>query len=249
MKDAEPGGLTPDIDALRQRGAATFDPVGFFYLEALARRAKSQQGPVKRLLDDKLAQALVRLRDNFERAQTQIREALDRVAVQHPQALAELQQRYELGDFAAVTSGIARLRNKVHSTPLGALAGQLSPPQSPGGADRLGEIGCVGLGPELQAAPYFRATWAKLSANKRVTQALVQAPKNAGPINSHSLVLRSLALMRDISPDYLNRLTSYVDTLLGLDQGGRPKQATAKKTIEATSGTKKTSRPARRGQA
>ena len=32
------------------------------------------------------------------------------------------------------------------------------------------------------------------------------------------LVLRSLTLMRDISPDYLNRFTSYVDTLLGMEQ-------------------------------
>jgi len=51
-----------------------------------------------------------------------------------------------------------------------------------------------------------------------VTQALGQAPKNAGPINSHMLVLRSLALMREISPDYLNQFTSYVDALLCLDQ-------------------------------
>jgi hypothetical protein len=43
------------------------------------------------------------------------------------------------------------------------------------------------------------------------------------------LVLRSLALMRDISPDYLNRFMSYADTLLCLDQcekemAGKPKK-------------------------
>ena len=37
------------------------------------------------------------------------------------------------------------------------------------------------------------------------------------------LVLRSLALMRDISPDYLNRFMSYADTLLCLDQGEKDK--------------------------
>jgi hypothetical protein len=35
---------------------------------------------------------------------------------------------------------------------------------------------------------------------------------NAGPINSHMLVLRSLAMMQAISPDYLSRMISYVDT-------------------------------------
>ena len=59
--------------------------------------------------------------------------------------------------------------------------------------------------------------------NQTFTNRLVsrQAPKNAGPINSHVVALRSLALMRDTSPDYLNRFMSYVDTLLCLDQGDK----------------------------
>lgn len=74
------------------------------------------------------------------------------------------------------------------------------------------------LGQELKSVRNFRNTWSKLSAQKQVCQALGQAPKNAGPINSHMLVLRSLELMRDISPDYLSRFMSYADTLLCLDQ-------------------------------
>lgn len=70
---------------------------------------------------------------------------------------------------------------------------------------------------EMKSVRHFRNTWSKLSAQKQVSQALGQAPKNAGPINSHMLVLRSLKLMRDISPDYLNRFMSYADTLLCLD--------------------------------
>jgi hypothetical protein len=37
------------------------------------------------------------------------------------------------------------------------------------------------------------------------------------------LVLRSLGIMRDVSPDYLNRFMNYVDTLLCLDQAGQAK--------------------------
>ncbi|MBI2749966.1 MAG: DUF2894 domain-containing protein [Burkholderiales bacterium] len=81
---------------------------------------------------------------------------------------------------------------------------------------------------ELKSVRYFRKTWAKLSADKQVTQALNQAPKNAGPINSHMVVLRSLALMRDNAPDYLNRFMSYVDTLLCLEQGGAAAPVPAK---------------------
>lgn len=72
---------------------------------------------------------------------------------------------------------------------------------------------------ELKSVQYFRNTWSKLSVEKQVGHALEQVPKNAGPINSHVVALRSLALMRDMSPDYLNRFTSYLDTLLSLEQG------------------------------
>ncbi len=108
---------------------------------------------------------------------------------------------------------------------------QHSPDPVDGGLD-----GNVGLRTELKTTRDFRNTWSKLSVGKRVTQALEQAPKNAGPINSHLLVLRSLALMRNISPDYLNRFTSYVDTLLCLDQSGKGKPVNAKKAAAGDPG-------------
>lgn len=75
---------------------------------------------------------------------------------------------------------------------------------------------------ELKSVRYFRNTWSRLSAEKQLTRALDRAPKNAGPINSHLVALRSLALMRDASPDYLHRFLSYVETLQRLDQGDQP---------------------------
>ncbi len=72
--------------------------------------------------------------------------------------------------------------------------------------------------PELKTLSYFRSTWTKLSADRRLTQSLANVPENAGPLNSHHLVHRSLTLMRDLSPEYLNRFMSYVDALSWLDQ-------------------------------
>ena len=69
---------------------------------------------------------------------------------------------------------------------------------------------------DLKAVRQFRDTWSRLSTDKQTRQSLEQAPQNAGPLNSHMLVLRSLALMREISPAYLNRFISYADTLLCL---------------------------------
>lgn len=74
----------------------------------------------------------------------------------------------------------------------------------------------------------FRQQLGKISIQKQVTQAIAQAPQNAGPINSHMLVLRSLGLMRDLSPDYLNRFMGYVDTLLILEDSGQSKPASKK---------------------
>jgi hypothetical protein len=78
----------------------------------------------------------------------------------------------------------------------------------------------------------FRQQLGKISVQKQVTQAIAQAPQNAGPINSHMLVLRSLGLMRDLSPDYLNRFMGYVDTLLFLEDSGQSK-AVARKNAPA----------------
>jgi hypothetical protein len=63
----------------------------------------------------------------------------------------------------------------------------------------------------------FRQQLDKIRVQKKVSEAIAQAPQNAGPINSHMLVLRSLGLMRDTSADYLSRFMTHVDTLLSLD--------------------------------
>jgi hypothetical protein len=51
------------------------------------------------------------------------------------------------------------------------------------------------------------------------------------------LVLRSLALMREASPDYLNRFISYADTLLCLEQAGQ-ERAAAKPAEAGAAGNK-----------
>ncbi len=94
----------------------------------------------------------------------------------------------------------------------------------------------VGARTELKSVRHFRNTWSKLSAHKQLSKALDLAPKNAGPINSHMLVLRSLALMRDIAPDYLNRFISYADTLLCLEHSDKAKTAPAKPGAEGDAG-------------
>lgn len=72
--------------------------------------------------------------------------------------------------------------------------------------------------PELRSAQAFRETWSRLCAEDEVVQAVQRGPENAGPLNSHMLVLRTLGLMRGLSPDYLRRFMAHADTLLWLEQ-------------------------------
>jgi hypothetical protein len=81
-----------------------------------------------------------------------------------------------------------------------------------------------------------RASWARLSVDKQLAKAMDQAPQNAGPINSHMLILRSLAMMREISPDYLSRMVPYVDALLSLDPGEAEVPVKKKKASPAKAG-------------
>lgn len=87
----------------------------------------------------------------------------------------------------------------------------------------------------------FRRQLRKISVQKQVSQAMAQAPQNAGPINSHMLVLRALGLMRDISPDYLNRFMNYVDTLLCLDESERQQLLPKKSSSPSRTSKKKPS--------
>ncbi len=92
---------------------------------------------------------------------------------------------------------------------------------------------------EPAALRYVRSTWSRLSAERRLVQSLAKVPENAGPLNSQLVVHRSLALMRELSPEYLHRFMSYVDALSWIDQfngasapvaGNTPRAERARKT-------------------
>lgn len=94
---------------------------------------------------------------------------------------------------------------------------------------------------ELKTLRYFRSTWSRLSADRRLTQSLATVPENAGPLNSHHLVHRSLTLMRELSPAYLERFMTYVDALLWIDQRNAGAAQAAAETLR-TRAPRKTAR-------
>ncbi|MGY6242247.1 DUF2894 domain-containing protein [Burkholderia ambifaria] len=106
-----------------------------------------------------------------------------------------------------------------------------------------------GVDPEL--IDYFRTMWSKVRTEQQYRQSLDQVPRNAGPLNSNSLVHRSLATMRELSPEYLEQFLSYIDALAWLEDlagGGAqpekeaPRAKAAKPAKPATKPARKTTR-------
>lgn len=96
---------------------------------------------------------------------------------------------------------------------------------------------------ELPNARRFRRAWLGTRTQEQVRQAAARKPANAGPLNSHALVLESLAIMSRLSPDYLRRFVVHVQALQWLDQASVEDAAPAR---TATRGRKAPPRAARR---
>lgn len=75
---------------------------------------------------------------------------------------------------------------------------------------------------ELAGARRFREAWDAQRALEKLELALAARPAQAGPLNSHALVLQSLQLMRAASPQYLRQFVLHVETLQWLDAADAP---------------------------
>ena len=184
----------PAIEALRERGAQQADPVRFRFIESLAERAAQHEGAARRVLDERLAQLLSAHELKLEQAAQPQDKA-------RPPASTEPLPRSALAHLVA---------------DLGGRSASLAPAST---ARANAKTASIDSTVELETLPFFRRTWSRLSADQRLAQSLAALPENAGPLNSHHLVHRSLTLMRELSPGYFDRFVVHVDALLSLQQG------------------------------
>ena len=208
------------LAALRESGANRSAPVRLAYLEALARRAAEQPEPIRQLLTAKI----VREADDLA-----ARNSLPAAVQAEP---ADTPAKSPLADLLAYIGEHAVAAPRASQPTTAARPVRSATPET-----RTTQA------PELKSVAYFRNTWSKLSIEQQLTQTLAQAPENAGPMNSQHLVLRSLKLMRDHAPNYLEGFMSYVDTLIWLEQASpvRP-QADRSPAAEGEKKTKTTKR-------
>lgn len=201
MAEAAPNGDEAMLEALRQSGADRVAPVRFAYLAALARRAAKQPESIRRVLIEKIA---------LEAAELARQASIPQIAAAESAAHAAGNPFAELLAYIAEHTVALPNPNLVSAV----IEAKPSPPTEgfPSAA-------------ELKSVTYFRSTWSKLLCEQQLTQTLAKAPENAGPMNSQHLVLRTLQLMRDLSPDYLQGFMSYIDTLVWLEHSAAAKPA------------------------
>lgn len=245
---AEAGGLQ-DLQArlaqLHDAGAAGFDPVRMRQLDILLQQARQKTGPVAGELQQRIAGHLQRLQAEFEQAGRQARLQARMLVQQQPERNETLIQLFKAGQFRAIDRMVRQVMpESLPSRPLQSLLHQLATqePQldSQLDPDTFDEIlrkqelavhpgdGLTSLDThlrtrldkdELRSARRFRDHWAKQAIDRAIARALDEAPENAGPLNAHLLVIRTLNTLSDIAPAYLNRFVSWIDSLLWLEQG------------------------------
>jgi hypothetical protein len=184
-------------------GLATFDPVGWHYTEKLSQRASEATGLTRDLLLAKREKALSEMNARWD-AKTLSGEQ-DAAPKTTPEAAPQ----------ATLTSPLAQLLQEMRPASDETRPHKSSMPKA-----------WRAESPRIQQ---FRKQLGQIRVQKQVTQAMAQAPQNAGPINSHMLVLRSLGQMREASSDYLGRFMVYLDTLLCLDAPAASKPTNPKK--------------------
>jgi hypothetical protein len=206
MAEQPADGAAARLAALRESGVQRSDPVRFAYLEALARRAAEQPEAIRRPLTARILNEADALAARRSHARTAAGGSESRTASPLAELLAYIGQ-HAIAPAAATQSTAAA-------------PATVARPPSATPEPRSTQA------PELKSVAYFRDTWSRLSTEQQLTQTLAQAPENAGPMNSQHLVLRSLQVMRDLSPDYLQGFMSYIDTLVWLEQASPLKPGT-----------------------
>ncbi|WP_196217350.1 DUF2894 domain-containing protein [Burkholderia pseudomallei] len=229
------------LDAWRERGADRLDPVRFRFIDALRRRAAAHGGDARRLLDARLAALIDAYAADLRRAESN-GDACECAGAPAPAPTPAPAPASSTSPAPTPTAPSTTTTSPAASSPAEPARGPLAalldyigsrerPTASAPDETRAAPASSTASGRvALRAAPelldYFRETWSKLSADSQLRASLEQVPKNAGPLNSSSLVHRSLSLMRELSPEYLRQFLSYVDALSWLQQMNGDEAAT-----------------------
>ena len=236
--------INSQLDAMRENGANRFDPVRFRFLESMANQCEHQRKAVANALYKKLSKSLAEYEKAFAEAQQEATEVCQRLAKgdsdnadlvkrlfdAHQFKQIELldkrlQRDQENGLLSELTQRIEQKRDGTLKRDEALLFDEVMRAQETdvlhnyaNNTNNQPPIATQANSSGLKSFHLYRDSFLKQNAAKILQQAINSAPENAGPLNSEMLTIRSLVAMRDLSPEYSNRLMSYIDTLLWLEK-------------------------------
>lgn len=108
---------------------------------------------------------------------------------------------------------VARLQARA-GTPAAAPAAPRREPSPRPLADLVAQLQAAG--PELRQVQAHERTWRALRLTRRLAEVSAPVPEHLGPLNSQVLVARALQELQTLSPGYLQRLLTQLDTLAAL---------------------------------
>jgi hypothetical protein len=248
---------------LKEQGADRFDPVCFRFIESMLSRSDTQRAAVSSILERKALKAIADFQIRFNCARNETKKTIEQASDLPAESLDRLQQLFDSCQFREAQRLAGRFsRHKKQSAQekdsLAALGKHLLADKelAPGNThtpafeellrqqentlirsltdttDSASQQGAQ-RSDELKAIRQLRKSRNKQRSEKRLNQAKARSPENPGPLNPQMLAIRSLSTMHELSPHYLNRFTSYIDTLLWLESAGekaaKPEKTRAKK--------------------
>lgn len=184
------------LNALRE-AAQRLDPVRLHYLDVLSQRIAVAPEAVRPVLENKLDAALTALEERLRLIQATSRnEDTHRSAAPLVELNRYIQGLQQQGDGRMPGLGLESRFD--HNLAIDSDART-----------------------ELSSVRRFREAWSRIAAEDQVMEAVERGPANAGPLNSHRLVLRTLAMLHGLSPEYLRHFVSHVETLQWLEQASQ----------------------------
>lgn len=191
MTSADPAALA-QLQAWRESHADRVDPARFELIASLAQRAQRYTGSARTQLDARLAQLIA--------AYAQL------ASVQAPKRVAA----------DAAESPLQSLLLQLTADPLQYQLPLATSNTAAGGTDST-DSNEAALMPALDE---FQQLWSRIRIDSLLRQCLDSLPEDAGPLHSSVLTYRAMALMQEISPEYLQHFIAYVDVLTWMEQLG-----------------------------
>ena len=239
----EESDLISRIAELKTRGADHFDTVRFHHVQSMLELSKTKSPSARRIVIARTILSIDEYQKRLSQAEAVASEVHERICTRfkastdHASVLLANYDFRQLSDLEHALISTENAENMI--TQLRNLVGQLNElsvdeeGNEPGLEALLHEQGLdkkPNRPTELKSLKKYRLQLENAVTEAISRQVLEEIPENAGPLNPQRLLVRTLEMMKGLSPSYFNRIVSYLDSLLWLDQvdlkslsSGKPK--------------------------